>query len=256
MAFSLELAAQANHWQNNTDELLTAFLDGYRKALENPEIEFAEPALSQKVRAAFTINRDAYFQWIASVMQPMAQSLRDSLVAAIHPYVETKLAEKPALTAAYFQVEDCGILQMGIGSALDMKFLVRIRGKSDDPNDDVMLEFKEVRDLSGIDCIDSGREKDPFRILVAQTRIAYTPFSHLGYFRFRGRNFWVHSWVDNYEEIKIDKSFKTLEKYERNCARCRCAIRQRTCEANCLSTGFAVTPGTIAINRKIPKNDS
>ncbi|MCB0288275.1 MAG: DUF2252 family protein, partial [Calditrichaeota bacterium] len=90
---------------------------------------------------------------------------------------------------------------------LDIKYLARIKGKTDDPMDDVVLELKEVRDLSGISCINTQHTTDPFRILVGQTRIAYQPFKHLGYFRFHGRTFWVHSWVDNYKEVNVNKSF-------------------------------------------------
>ncbi|MHC4149976.1 MAG: hypothetical protein ACYSR5_10880, partial [Planctomycetota bacterium] len=92
-----------------------------------------------------------------------------------------------------------GYLKMGIGSALDLKYLVRVKGRTADANDDVVLEIKEVRDLSGVECIQTGKNIDPFRILLGQARIAYRPFEHLGYFEFRRHNFWVHAWVDNYD---------------------------------------------------------
>lgn len=208
---SLQLAARENGWNNKRGELLEVFLRGYRSALENPDTTAPEPALVQQIRAGFTVDREAYFRWVDEIMAPAPPEVRDSLIQAMQPYIETKLAEKPSLTEAYFQIVDFGYLHMGIGSALDLKFLVRIRGAGDAAADDVVLEIKEVRDLSGIDCIDSGREQDPFRILVGQTRIAYAPFKHLGYFRFRERNFWVHSWVDNYKEVKIETSFSARE---------------------------------------------
>ncbi|MCB0277290.1 MAG: DUF2252 family protein [Calditrichaeota bacterium] len=207
MGVSIHLAARESGWPEYADSLSNLFLKGYADALDNPEMEASEPSVVERIRAGFTVNRSKYFEWVASVMQPMEASVTDSLIAALVPYIETKIAERPDRDPVYFKVTDCGYLQMGIGSALDMKFLVRIEGESGDPHDDVVLECKEVRDLSGIECIDPGREKDPFRILVGQTRIAYNPFRHLGYFRFRNRNFWVHSWVDNYKEIKIGKSF-------------------------------------------------
>jgi hypothetical protein len=55
----------------------------------------------------------------------------------------------------------------------------------------------------------SCQKTDPFRILLGHARIAYQPFDHLGYFSFRGLNFWVHSWVDNYEEVVISESFQS-----------------------------------------------
>ncbi len=68
-----------------------------------------------------------------------------------------------------------GYLKLGVGSALDTKFLVRIRGPTDDPIDDAVLEVKQVRDLGDVECIEAV-EDDPFRILLSQARIAYEPF--------------------------------------------------------------------------------
>lgn len=208
---SLHLTCEALGWQDSADEIYAKFLNGYTSVLNDPKIELEEPKVAREIRAKFTINREGYFKWVRSIMQPMPEGERDSLITAIRPYIETKLAEDPSLKEEYFQIEGCGYLHMGIGSALDKKFLVRIRGKSDDPMDDVVLEFKEVRDISGIPCINDGREGDPFRILLGQTRIAYQPFLHLGYFRLQDTNFWVHSWVDNYKELKVEKSFKSQE---------------------------------------------
>jgi len=207
---SLHLLAKKNGWSDSTNAIMDVFLNGYDKALKNPNSVAEEPSLVRRIREGFEIDREGYFKWIASVMQPIEDDMRDSLHNALSSYVETKRAEEPELSAEYFSVVESGILQMGIGSALDMKFLVRIAGKTDDPLDDIVLECKEVRDLSGIPCINSGSNSDPFRILLGQTRIAYSPFEHLGYFRAFGKTFWVHSWVDNYKELKIEKSFKSV----------------------------------------------
>jgi hypothetical protein len=142
-------------------------------------------------------------------METMPQVERDSVIAAMQPYVQTMFVENPELNEDFFKIEQMGYLHMGIGSALDLKYLVRIHGKTDDPMDDVVLEVKEVRNLGGIKCIQSGQMADPFRIIRGQARIAYQPFHYLGYFRFRHLNFWVHSWVDNYKEVTIGKTFQS-----------------------------------------------
>ncbi|MGH1363726.1 MAG: DUF2252 family protein [Calditrichia bacterium] len=208
---SLHLVARENGWSEHTDDALRLFIAGYTKALENPATEAPEPSLVKRIRDGFKTDREGYFKWIASVMQPVDKQIRDSLEHALMSYIDTKRAEEPELRKEYFDVVESGALQMGIGSALDMKFLIRIAGKTDDPLDDIVLECKEVRDLSGIECINSGRESDPFRILLGQTRIAYSPFEHLGYFRFNQKMFWVHSWVDNYKELKVAESFVNVE---------------------------------------------
>ena len=72
-----------------------------------------------------------------------------------------------------------------MGSALEPKFLVRLRGDSDDPEDDVVVELKRVRSLGGIPCIQAD-DDDPFRVLVSGARIAYQPFRFLGFVELDG----------------------------------------------------------------------
>jgi hypothetical protein len=205
---SLQLACYEQGWKNHADELFAKFLEGYQYALDNPETEAPTPTIEKRIKSKFTEDRENYFKWIDSVMEPMPETERDSLLTAMKPYFEMMLAENGKLKEEYFSVIDTGYLRMGIGSALDLKYLIRIQAETDNPLDDIVLEVKQVRDLSGIDCINTIN--NPYRILLGQARIAYQPFKNLGYFQFRDNNFWVHSWVENYEEVKIGETFKTV----------------------------------------------
>ena len=206
---SLRLACEQLGWQDQADSLVNTFLNAYLEALQDTSLNPAEPEVAQRIRSEFSHDRGKYFGWIRSVMQPMTAGEKDSLIIAMRSYVRTQLLEKPDTDSRYYHIVSTGRLQMGIGSALDMKYLVRIDGPSPDSLDDVVLECKQVRNLEGIDCIKTGQPQDPFRILLGQARIAYQPFHNLGYFRFRGHNFWVHSWVDNYKEMSIADSYQT-----------------------------------------------
>ncbi len=206
---SLRLACHEQGWNSSADSLFSEFLEGYRDALKDPLTEAHEPAVVKEIRSHFKFDREKYLQWVESVMQPAPDDERRALWEAIQPYVETMRAENPDLNPTYFDVKNIGYLRMGIGSALDIKYLFRVAGPTEEPLDDVILECKQVRDLTGIPCIISGKRSDPFRILIGQARIAYEPFRHLGYFTFRGSTFWVHSWVDNYKEVKIGETFKS-----------------------------------------------
>lgn len=211
LGVSLKLACRQNDWENAYRDLLDNFFQGYVDALENPAMEAPEPRIVERYRSKFTIDREKYFEWIDSIIEPMPETEKDSLKIAIQPYFDNLRAEQPDLHANYFDIVKMGYLHLGIGSALDLKYLVQIKGKTNNPYDDVVIELKEVRDLGNISCIHSGRKRDPFRILLGQSRIAYQPFTHLGYFSFRDLVFWGHSWVDNYKEISIDKYKSTEE---------------------------------------------
>lgn len=208
LGVSLQLTARARGWGERAADLYARFLEGYRAALEDPEVQAPRPRIASKIRERFEFDRDKYFEWIDSIMQDVPESEQKALVEAMAPYVETMRAQNPNLDPRFFEVAKIGYLKMGIGSALDLKFLVRVRGPTDAVEDDVVLEVKEVRDLSGISCIQSAKDSDPFRILVGQSRIAYKPYEYLGYVRFHDKTFWIHSWVDNYKELTIQESFE------------------------------------------------
>lgn len=209
---SLRLTCKANGWEYSANDLFDKFLLGYRTALNEPNTKAAVPTLVEEIQSEFTYNRERYLESIASIMDPIPQQEAKELWEAMHSYIEAMILQNPRLSSEFFAIQELGYLRMGIGSALDIKYLARVEGQSEDPLDDVVLEIKEVRDLSGIDCITIAQKADPFRILLGQARIAYQPYNFLGYLRFRDRTFWVHSWVDNYEEIRVGESFDSVEK--------------------------------------------
>lgn len=180
------------------------FLEGYRGALEDPEIQAPEPEWVARIRARFVKDRSQYFRWIEQVMQPVPLEQKAGLKRALQDYVRAMVRKHPELDDNFFDVVDLGFLKLGVGSALDEKYLVRVQGPSEDPLDDVVLELKEVRSLMGIDCIEGTKRADPFRILLSQSRIAYRPYAYVGYIDFRGKKFWIHSWVDNYRELQLE----------------------------------------------------
>ena len=208
---SIALATEARGWSSSTTALLTRFLAGYRAALRDPETEAPMPKVAKRVRDGFKSDRTTYLAWVESVSEPMSADERSALESALKPYVATMKTQSPDLPGDFFRVIDTRRLTLGIGSALDDKFVVRVDGATPAPTDDVILEVKEVRDLSGVSCVSSSAAQDPFRILVAQSRIAYRPYRFLGYIRFGEQTFWIHAWVDNYKELKLGKTITSPE---------------------------------------------
>jgi hypothetical protein len=207
---SLRLACYG-HDCGDIDSIYVEFLRGYRAALTDPEIEAPEPRVVSRIQAEFTFDRQAYLEWIESIMDPIPGEEAENLSLAMAPYVEAMLAESPGRDSRYYDLVAAGYLRMGVGSALDRKYLVRVQGPSPEPLDDIVLEIKQVRALDEIDCISVSRGPDPFRVLLGQSRIAYEPYGHLGYIRFDGETFWIHAWVENYQEVEVGESFESPE---------------------------------------------
>ncbi len=205
---SLDLAARAHGWTNRA-ALLDRFLAGYRASLRDGDYECEEPALAATRRATFADDRSAFLAEADSLMRPLDAPTEAQVLAAFRRYVG-RMTDSGEWGEDHFSVRGIGGLEIGIGSRLDQKFLVRVEGDTPDPLDDVILELKEVRDLSGIPCVDAGASGSAFRVLIGQARIggdidpylAPVPAAADGIFE--RRPFWARAWFDHYYEVSVD----------------------------------------------------
>ena len=207
-AVSLRLAARQNEWPESEDDAVREFRRGYTNVLADSTIEAPMPAVAVRIQKALNRDEAEYLRWVDSIMAPLEPDHERRLRDAMVPYADLMIAQEPVLGPEFFVPVRVGSLRLGVGSALEPKYLARLRGASDDPMDDVVLELKRVRSLSGIPCVQAA-EDDPFRVLVSGARIAYRPFRFLGYVEFDDQVFWTHAWVANYEEIEVGQSFES-----------------------------------------------
>jgi len=212
MMVSIRLTTDFMGWTDAADLITDRFFEGYVAALHEPDVGAPLPAPAARLRARFGDDRRAFLEWVKTVIEPVDDETRETFQEALQPYVDRMLAARNGVEdPRFFRIEEAGLLRLGIGSALDEKYLLRVEGPSEDAADDVILEVKQVRDLGGVSCIDGNEKIDPFRILLGQSRIAYTPYQYLGYLRVRGRTFWIHSWVDHYQELDPREMLKAPE---------------------------------------------
>ena len=224
MGTSLSLAADLNGWHERRSELLDALFDGLRSGIDNPGIRPAPPAVVGRIRKGFDNDRLSLLAAIDTLMDQQ-DTQTERLETGIDLYRRAMHTEYPRLPEWFFRTKTGGRLRVGVGSALDRKYLIRVEGPTTDPGDDLILEAKEVRDLSGIGCV-QRRSGDVFKILSGQSRIAYQPYQYMGYIFldpdrasgselgsdfWDGTTYWVHAWVDNYQELSIADSFRTPE---------------------------------------------
>jgi hypothetical protein len=198
---SLRLAARERGWEAEADRLFALFWSGYELALRDPTTEAPEPALARRLQAAFDPDRIALLARAETLMQMLPEP-RPMLDEEARKETIATLARNSRLPVSFFRVKKAGALNVGVGSAADEKYLFRIEGETALDDDDVLLEFKEVRDLGAIPCI--RHDPGPSRIIVGQSRLAYEPFRYAGTIRSGTVNFWVHSWPLNYVELRIE----------------------------------------------------
>jgi hypothetical protein len=211
---SIHLACRASGWDEKAEEIVDSFLSNYRAALKDPGLTIPPPELVARIRARFTTDRESLLRERQKLMEPLGRPLKD-FMPGYKQYVEQMKAQHPDLPQYFFDIKKAGRLKMGIGSALDEKYLLRVEGATKANEDDLILEAKEARGFRGISCILLSK-KNPMRPIVMQARLAYIPYRYTGFVfaarkeeAARGKTFWVHEWYDNYHALAIRTSFQT-----------------------------------------------
>ena len=211
---SIYLASRANGWEEEAQPIVDSFLSGYRAALDDPGLTIPPPELVSRIRAHFTTDRALTLAAQETLMQPLGVR-REEFKREIEQYLDQMAEQYPELPPHFFEIQNAGRLKMGIGSALDEKYLFEIEGRTKARKDNVVLEMKEVRDLHEISCI-LASEASPVRPILMQARLAYQPYRYAGFVIFalskgdeRDKTFWVHEWANNYRELSIRTSFQT-----------------------------------------------
>ena len=127
-----------------------AFLAGYRASLSDTTYPPPYPSAVTRLRAKEARDAHQFLAWVDSLMLPL-----DPEYEAAVPFVRAVLEEhaggvKPGMPAAFFRVKKTGRLNLGVGSALASKVLLRLEGPSSADDDDVIVEVKRSGDLSGV----------------------------------------------------------------------------------------------------------
>ena len=204
---SLVLAARQQGWGPRGRQAVGDFLHGYRDGLGGGRLQLGMPAVVTRLRSHFRWDHGPALAGAHATIDA-APLPRDAFADGM-ARLEELVAFARELSPRFFQVKRVGALTMGIGSALDEKYLIIIEGMSDAPGDDLILEAKQIRDLAGNPCVrtDVGAS----RVLDGQRLIAYEPFAYAAVVPHGDKYFWVHDWTDDYAEASIGTAIASLK---------------------------------------------
>jgi hypothetical protein len=213
---SIDLAARRRGWTHDRDRLADRFFEGYRRGLLEAAYQPARPDIVGWVRTKTPVpSRAAFFAWAETKMAPMPEASMNGLLASMTALSRLVRLDRPELPEGYFKVVRAGWLQMGIGSAAIRKILMRVRGPSDDPGDDELLEAKALRALKGLGCLEVPKSRPAFRVIRGSQQVGRLrhnilvagPEEDIPEMASQGehlRNWWVRSWEPSYREITLD----------------------------------------------------
>jgi hypothetical protein len=213
---SVDLIARQRGWIVERDSLFDRFFSGYRKGLREPEFQPPRPSVVDRLRAGQPGSRPEFLTWGETLMTPMADGPMKAVLGGMEAIARVVYADRSDLPPGYFAVVAAGWLRRGVGSATAPKILIRIQGGSTAPDDDELIEAKQVQSLEGLQCLqlpDSsqvarrvilgvlqlGRLTHEF--LVAGPPLVIPEVAAEGQ---ELRKWWIHSWDPSYRELRVD----------------------------------------------------
>jgi len=205
---SLLIAARERAWTEEEEKLVSDLLRGYRDGLTRGDrVDMQTPDIVTRIRASFSWNHAGALRQ-AHALIDKAPLANNSFADGVFRFEEL-MRETRVLPPDYFKVKGIGGLTMGVGSALDEKYLILFEGQTASDEDDLVVEAKQIRDLTGNPCLrtDVGAS----RVLDGARLISYEPFSYAAVVPHGDKYFWMHDWTDDYQEATISTMLRSVK---------------------------------------------
>ena len=211
---SIDLATRQRGWMRDRDALWDRFFAGYYRGLSESDYRPPEPDIVRRLRQQAPLTRTAFLAWGEQQMQPMEEGQLKSIVSGIEALERLVRIERSDLAPGYFAVIRAGRLHIGVGSAATRKVLIRLQGPTTDPEDDVLVEAKEVANLEGVACLERSTALQAARVIDGTRQIgrlkhdilAVGPTQSLPAPADRAEHWldwWVSSWEPSYREVRV-----------------------------------------------------
>jgi hypothetical protein len=206
---SVELTAAERGWQSELPAIVDAFFAGYRRALADSRYLPADPAIVTRLRAKPARSAAEFLSWADSLMRPLTAA-ESADMGKVWPRVEAYAQQIDGeFTPDFLRRKSAGWLQLGIGSALTRKLLIRIEGPTPAADDDVVLEAKEVSPLREESCLSLPQSAEVFRVIEGLQQVGRLDHRLLVALPMISRRlpnmrgWWVRAWDPSYRELEI-----------------------------------------------------
>jgi hypothetical protein len=206
MATSLILATrQLGGTAADADAAIAALMKGYADGLDGKTPPTEPPAFAKPLVAKLSHDRKAFLEMVDKSMEvPLSKEAEAAARAELADYVALLAKSGTKRPASFFEVRRVGSQKLGIGSALMRRYLFRLEGPTKSPDDDVVVEVKEVSDLSGASCVTGITDGVVVERAAAQRR-AKLDKTLLAPILLSDKKFWASEWLSNYFEVRVKK---------------------------------------------------
>ena len=205
-ASSIHVACRNAEWRCNGDEAVNAYFDAYRAALDHP-VDRVQPAIVDRLRASVPQDLPGWLKWAEALMQPLPADDEKALRQGWERFVYLMKETSPERPEAFYRIVRAGRVDIGVGSGLETKTLIRIAGPTDAPDDDAMLEARVTATPSGFECVSRPATGGSLHVLMYAALLGPRLPDVFGFFPredARGApELWIQSWDRGYRELSI-----------------------------------------------------
>jgi len=140
-AASLHLACRDIEGGCDAERAVAAYFEAYHAALDHP-VQRAAPPIVVRLRDGLGPEPEAWLQWAEGLMQPLDPAEEARFRREWFRFVALMRETTPERPESFYAIRRLGSIELGLGSALERKMLIRIEGPTGDPLDDVVLEAR------------------------------------------------------------------------------------------------------------------
>jgi len=205
-AASIHLTCRQASWSCNADEAVATYFNAYHAALDHP-VTRTQPRVVARLRAAAPIDQLDWLQWATSLMRPLPGDQEQEFRRGWQRFVQLMRDAYPDRPETFFHIERLGALQIGVGSGLEAKILIRIAGPTVGADDDVILEVRPTRTSDGTECVSRPTHGGSMQVMMFEALLGPRLPEVVGFLPREGAReapeLWVQSWDPGYRELSI-----------------------------------------------------
>jgi Uncharacterized protein conserved in bacteria (DUF2252) len=202
-AASLHVACRDMRWACDGDAAVAAYFAAYREALDHP-VERKPPAVVQRLRESVPQEQHTWLEWADHLMTPLPAAEEASLRAGWKRFIDLMLETRPD-PPEFYRIVRVGRIEMGIGSALEPKTLLRVAGATADPDDDVILEARVTATVNAGECVSRPTNGGSLHVSMFATLLGSRLPDVFGFMPQqadrKAPELWIQSWDPGYREL-------------------------------------------------------
>ena len=205
-AASIHLACRQASWRCDPDRAVASYFTAYRESLDHP-VPPTTPGIVQRLRQASPQSAASWLSFVDSQIQRLPSDEDEQDRRGWARFVELMTEVRPDRSPSQLEIVRLGRIDIGVGSALEKKVIMRTRGATDSPDDDLILEMRLTTRPTGTECVWRPPHGGSLHVILLTSLLGRRMPDVFGFLPQEqdqtAPEWWVQSWDSGYRELSI-----------------------------------------------------